>query len=370
MKRFIHAVYTLLLMLALLGTISTVRAAEPFEVHVLDVGQGQAVLIEADEHFMLIDGGGRSASSFVISYLKQHGVDELDYAVVSHYDEDHMSGIIGVLNVFPVNILLLPGYAGDGDLYQSLAVAALSNGCAILHPDTGMLLSLGTGQIDVVGPVRSDYPTDNNRSLGFRIGYGDTHVLVCGDAEQDSEIDMADSGQDLSADVYVADHHGSSTSSMDAFLESVNPAYAIISCGQDNGYGHPSMETLQRLQNRAISMFRTDDQGTIVACSDGTDIWFELPPSDNWAAGSGSVALEMEPVESETLITRQVNTEDADGQQNDAEFRYVCNTNTKKFHEPDCSSVEKIKEKNRLNTNLTRDELIAEGYEPCGNCKP
>ena len=94
------------------------HAAQPFELHLLDVGQGQCALIEADGHYMLMDGGGRSSSSFVVSYLKQQGIEYFDEIALSHYDEDHMSGLVGVLSVFPVNQILLPPYAGEGELYQ------------------------------------------------------------------------------------------------------------------------------------------------------------------------------------------------------------------------------------------------------------
>ena len=89
------------------------RAEQPFELHLLDVGQGQSVLIEADEQYMLIDGGGRKTSSFVVSYLKQQGIDHFDLIALSHYDEDHMSGEIGALSVFSVGTVLLPSYEGD-----------------------------------------------------------------------------------------------------------------------------------------------------------------------------------------------------------------------------------------------------------------
>ena len=142
-------------------------ASEPFEVHVLDVGQGQAVLIEADDHYMLIDGGGRASSSFVVSYLKQNGIELLDLIAVSHYDEDHMSGTIGVLSAFPCGTLLLPPYAGATELYRSLAVAAVSNCCQIMRPGVGETFSLGTAAIEVIAPVRTDYANENDLSLGF-----------------------------------------------------------------------------------------------------------------------------------------------------------------------------------------------------------
>ena len=325
-----------------------------FECHVLDVGQGQSVLIEADGHYMLIDGGGRDASSFVVSYLR--GIEKLDCIAVTHYDEDHYAGIIGVLKTIPCDLLVAPPYAGEGELYESLAAGALSNGCTIIHGKSGMIFEVGDADVEIIGPTRLDYPSENDRSLCFRVGYGEKHFLICGDAEQEAELDMVKSVAEMSADVYVVNHHGSFTSSMDAFLDAVNPGYAIISCGKDNAYGHPSMETLQRLQNHGISIFRTDEQGTIVAYSDGYDIWYDQVASDDWVNRSIQVGEEPEEAEPQETQTQ--------------EYTYVCNTNTKKFHYPDCKSVNQMKEENRLFTSLSREELLAEGYEPCGNCNP
>lgn len=350
-------------------------AVDAFKMHVLDVGQGQAVLLEYDGHAMMIDGGGRESSSYVVSYVKQLGIEALDCVAVSHYEEDHMSGIIGALSAFSCDRLLLPSYSGSGELYQSLAVAALSNGCVILHPQPGNEFMLGEADVKVIGPQRTDYSSDNDKSLCFKICFGGVAFMVCGDAQQESEIDLVNSGVDLQANVYVADHHGSSTSSMDAFLDAVSPQYAIISCGRDNGYGHPSMETLQRLQNHGISMYRTDQQGTIVVHTDGSDIWFDQDPSDDWTSGSNIIPFgdTNENAEDDAVITRQaLENDNTSGSQTDTgqEYQYVCNTNTKKFHSLGCDSVTQMKEENRLFTNLSRDELLAEGYEPCGNCRP
>ena len=347
-------------------------AAEPFELHVLDVGQGQCVLVEADDHYMLIDGGGRESSSFVISYLKQEGISEFDYIVASHYGEDHIAGSIGALKIFKTGMLLLPSYAGEGSIYESFSTAAISNCCDIYHPRVGDYFGLGDAVIVVVGPVRNDYEHENDKSLALKIIYGDTSFLICGDAEQESELDMA--GEEISADLVVVNHHGSGTSTTDVFLDAVYPEYAVISCGTGNSYGHPAMETMQRLQQRDILMFRTDKQGTIVASSDGVDIWFNTYPCDDWSSGW----IEVDPSESTDTyeeITRtspsemlpEEAVEEIDGK---TMSRYVCNTNTKKFHFPDCKSVRQMREENRLYTDLSREELLAEGYEPCGNCTP
>ncbi len=352
--------YLLLFLVILFIGPADIKAAQPFEIHLLDVGQGLSVLIEADGHYMLIDGGGRDSSSFLISYIKQQGVDNLDYIVLSHYDEDHMAGIVGVLTVFHVDTFLVPAYSGQGELYQALATAAISNGCVIKHPEMGFRFQIGNADVEVIGPI-GKYSLDNDNSLSVRITYGHTRYLICGDAEQQSETDMVNSSAEIDADVYVVNHHGSKTSTTDAFLDAVSPTYALISCGEDNGYGHPAMETLQRLQNHGIIMFRTDKQGTVIVSSDGTEIWFNVDPCDDWAAGDGIVNTEG----TEELVTRQTPAEDTQ-----TTFQYVCNTNTRKFHYSSCNSVNQMKEEHRLYSDLSREDLISQGYEPCGNCKP
>lgn len=341
----------------------SVHAAQPFELHLLDVGQGQCVLIEADGHYMLIDGGGRSSSSFVVSYLKQQEVERLDNIALSHYDEDHMSGLVGVFTVFPVNQILLPSYVGEGALYQSFATAAVSNGAAIKHPLVGETFSLGNATVEVIGPVRTDYAEENDRSLVFRITYGDVSCLISGDAEQESEWDMVNSGRNISADIYVVGHHGSRTSTSEPFLDAVIPTYALISCGQGNSYGHPTAEVLQRLQERGIGMYRTDLQGTVILYSDGSSIWFDQEPCQDWTPGSFDGQTRQVPVVNDSGVSGGVGDAAED-------MLYVCNTNTMKFHYPGCDSVKQMNENNRVNTNLSRDELIAQGYQPCGNCRP
>ena len=340
-----------------------VRAAQPFELHLLDVGQGQSVLIEADGHYMLIDGGGRSSSSFVVSYLKQLGIESFDLIGLSHYDEDHMSGLIGVLSVFPDVQVLLPSYVGEGELYQSFATAAVSNGAAILHPKVGDFFSLGNANVEVIGPVRSDYAVDNDRSLAFRITYGNVNALICGDAEETAETDMVNSGRGISADIYVVNHHGSRTSTTESFLDSAMPSYALISCGQGNSYGHPTAEVLQRLQERGIHMYRTDLQGTVVLYSDGSTIWSDKEPCQDWIPGITEEQTRTMPVEDGS-------SQEGDSVESNEEILYVCNKNTMKFHYPSCDSVKQMNERNRMNTNLSREELIAQGYQPCGNCRP
>ena len=115
--------------------------------------------------------------------------------------------------------------------------------------------------------------------------HGENRFLFTGDAEEDAENDMLGSGIDLSADVFKAAHHGSSTANTEAFLEQVNPEYVVISCGEGNSYGHPHAEVMNRLRELGIQVFRTDEQGTVVATSDGSSISFNVPASESWKAG-------------------------------------------------------------------------------------
>ena len=164
---------------------------------------------------------------------------------------------------------------------------------------------------------------------------------------------MVESGLDLKADVLKAGHHGSSTSTSDAFLAAVDPDYAVISCGKDNSYGHPHQETMDKLNAADISIFRTDEQGTVVAVSDGSSITWSSAPDTEGVSGS-----EASP--------DQQTDEDLTGQTTS----YVLNQNTMKFHTPDCSSVAQMKEENRVYFEGTREEIMEMGYTPCGQCEP
>lgn len=324
----------------------------PFSLTMLDVGQGLSILVQADGEYLLYDGGGRSASSYVVSYLQQHGVTELEWLAVSHYDEDHISGLVGVLHTTPVEQALMPDYTTDTQIYQSLQTVLGEKDVPVIYPAQGDIFSLGGAEIQVVGPQNYVYDSDNDKSLCLRICYGDFQCLLTGDAEQDAEQDMVASGQDLTCDLYVVGHHGSSSSTSEELLDAASPAYAFLSVGEDNPYGHPTAQTLNALQQHGITLYRTDQQGEVTVYSDGQQCWFSTEPCQDWSAGNQSIPEE--PLATTVPQTAQ----------------YVLNTHTKKFHFPDCPSVDQMSEKNKEFTDVSRDELIARGYTACGRCNP
>ncbi|WP_317321462.1 ComEC/Rec2 family competence protein [Subdoligranulum variabile] len=323
-----------------------------FSLTMLDVGQGLSILVQADGEYLLYDGGGRGASSYVVAYLQQHAVTELEWLAASHYDEDHISGLVGVLHTTPVEQALMPDYTTDTQIYQSLQTVLGEKNVPVIYPAQGDTFSLGKAEIQVVGPQNYDYDSDNDESLCLRICYGDFQCLLTGDAEQDAEQDMVASGQDLTCDLYVVGHHGSSSSTSEELLDAASPAYAFLSVGEDNPYGHPTAQTLNALQQHGIALYRTDQQGEVTVYSDGQQCWFSTEPCQDWSAGNQSIPEE--PLATTVPQTAQ----------------YVLNTHTKKFHFPDCPSVDQMSEKNKEFTDASRDELIARGYIACGRCNP
>ena len=320
----------------------------------LDVGQGNAVIAESDGHYMLIDGGPADTSSLVVRTLKNMGVEKLDYMIATHYDADHISGLVGALNVFETDLLLMPDYETDTAIYHSFMRMYERNGCKSHSPVPGETYALGRAVFDIVAPFDYTAEQENDRSIGIRLWYEETSFLLLGDAGYESEAEMINAGEMLDADVYLASHHGSAWSSTEDFLDEVSPDVAVISVGKENGYGHPAEQTLERLFDAGAKVLRTDLSGTIAAESDGEKIHFSTEPMSRKKMREALTAAEAE---------RSVPAEESAG----TDGRYIGNINSFKFHKPDCSSLPA--EQNRVYFD-SREEALEAGYEPCGSCRP
>lgn len=300
------------------------------QVHFIDVGQGDSTLIFCGGDAMLIDAGNNDQGTKIQNYLQKHGVEKLRYVICTHPDADHIGGMDVILYKFDCETILMTDDEADTSTYRDVIDTMENKGYTNTLPLVGQSYSLGDAEFIIVGPVSAGSDSNNN-SIAILLAHGENRFLFTGDAAEEEEKAMLGSGISLDADVYKAGHHGSRTSSSKELLETVSPAYAVISCGEENAYGHPHSEVLNNLRAMDIKVFRTDEQGSIIAFSDGREITWNCSPS---------------------------------------EITYICNTNTKKFHVPDCSSVEEMKEKNRLPVSVSREELIAQGYVPCNGCKP
>ena len=335
------------------------------ELHLLDVDQGTSVLIKDGNHWMLYDGGDSGTSSYVVAYLKKQGIEKLDYIIASHYDADHISGLIGALNVFECEKVICPDYETDTDIFYSFESMLTKNGAKIVFPKCGDTYVLGAGTFTIVGPRSYEYAQENDRSICVRLEYGSTHFLMCGDAEYPAETDMINSSEELQSELLVVSHHGSGNASSKDFLEKVQPQYALVSCMLGNQYGHPAEETLGRLKENGCKLYRSDLQDEIIAYSNGSEIWMNQDPSFDWSSG----AELLNQMENQNSNDRN-NQGEGTAATNNESVQYVCNTNTMRFHYEYCSSVHQMSEKNKKYVTATRDELIAQGYKSCGNCNP
>lgn len=251
-----------------------------FAVHFIDVGQADCALVMCDGAYMLIDGGNAEDSDLVFSYLKTRGIDHLDYMVATHAHEDHIGGLSGAAYAATVGTALSPVTEGTTKVFKNLVKSLEKQNVTLTVPSVGDTFSLGSAQVEVLGPVQ-EYDEPNDTSIVLRIQYGGTSFLFTGDMESTAEADLVESGARLSATVLKVGHHGSSSSTSYRFLREVLPDYAVISAGTDNKYGHPTEATLSRLEDAEAQIYRTDLHGTVIAESDGTTVIFhtEITPS-------------------------------------------------------------------------------------------
>ena len=317
----------------------------------LDVGQGDAAVIQCGGQSMLIDGGKPEKSSYIYAWLQQHGLSYLDVIVATHVDADHIGGLSGALNYASVGTAYCPVTTGTTETFQSFVKYLAQRGKQITVPTAGETFPLGGAQVQILGPLHSAEDSNDN-SIVLKVSFGATSFLFTGDAERTEEQDLLNAGVNLQSTVLKVGHHGSDTSTSYPFLRAVAPQYAVISVGAGNSYGHPTEAVLSRLRDAGVTTFRTDLQGEITAVSDGQTV--------NFSTAKNAAA--------ETLA----NAGQAGGAAGAGTTAgsYVLNTNTHKFHLPSCSSVETIKKKNRKDVNESREQIISEGYAPCKRCNP
>jgi len=336
-----------------LSVTSSAADADKVEVHFIDVGQGDATLIISGEHSMLIDAGDETKGTAIQNYLQKRNIQKLDYLVLTHPDADHIGGAPVIITKFDIDTVFVSNYEKDNNTYRKLIQALDNKRLNGVTPEVGSQYMLGTAQITILGPNKT-YDNPNDASLALMIQNGDNKFLFTGDAEEAAEKDIQEAQTDLSADVYHAGHHGSRTSTSQEFFAAVCPSYAVISCGEENSYGHPHAETLNTFRANGVKVYRTDEQGSIIATSDGKEISWSCSPSETWLAGEPTKAF---AADGNAAAALQATT-------------YICNKNTKKFHDPACSSVNEMSEKNKLAVTLSREEVIAQGYVPCKRCNP
>ncbi len=241
------------------------------QFHFIDVGQGDCSMFICNGGCTVIDAGPRGCAEDTALYITRY-TDTVDYLILTHPDEDHIGGAAALLRLVKVNNIIMSDAAKDTYIFSSLLDAIEDSDAAVIKAVPGAEYSAGDMKLTILAPI-GDFYDYNDYSVVTKIEYGKTSAIVTGDAELDSEFQMtATFGDELDADVLKLAHHGSSTSTGEDFFRAVSPKIAIISCGRDNSYGHPHVETLALLSKYGVKYYRTDRDGNIVLISDGKTV--------------------------------------------------------------------------------------------------
>ena len=245
----------------------TNAATGEFAVHFIDVGQGDCILVQSGDKNMLIDAGENGNEQTVLDYLDKYSVDSFEYIVATHPHSDHIGGLAEVIEDSTVSNIIMPRLSQENipttATYEKLLETVQASGARVIAAVPGNIYSLGEAEFQVLTPFEQD-DNLNNMSVAVRLTYEGRSFLFTGDAEKSVEKQLLNSGYDLSADVYKLAHHGSSTSNSVAFLEAVDPDYVVVSCGEDNSYGHPHTEVMEAVYDLEPACYRTDTDGSIV----------------------------------------------------------------------------------------------------------
>lgn len=244
-------------------------------VHFIDVGQADSALIMTTDGCMLVDAGTTSSEPELYSYLSELGVECLEYLVLTHPHDDHVGGADMVIKKFDVqNVVMLDNYAGDV-MTEELVSLIDEYGVNVIIPESGYTFYLGDCRNTVLAPNKpcDEYDETNSTSIVLKCEFGESSIILTGDAEEDSELEMIEKyGDLLDCDILKLGHHGSKTSSSFEFLRITSPEYAIACCGEDNTYGHPAAIVQYRLDVLEIELLRTDKCGSIVFVLDGQGV--------------------------------------------------------------------------------------------------
>lgn len=384
MKKILSLFSAVAIACLLFGNISEAKAPintqvqiDELEVHFIDVGQGDATLIKCGDSAMLIDSGENDKGTLVQNYIKKQGVKSLDYLILTHPDSDHIGGADVIITKYNIDKIVMPNYSKDTATYRDVIKAMDYKRYRATTPAVGDTYQLGDAEFTIIAPNRSNYEDSNNYSVGIVLKHGDKKFIFTGDAEGIAESDITKNKLDISADVLHVGHHGSKTATVEVFVKAVSPAYAVISCGENNDYGHPHAAVLNTLRANKAKLFRTDEQGSLIATSDGKNITWNAAPTETWQAGEptkssqatkapATIVAETKPPTIKES-TPAIEEPKKDVQQDTQGTTYVLNVKTRKFHHLSCKTLPTT---NRRDSSLSREEVISQGYVPCKNCNP
>ena len=263
-------------LLAIIMCIFPIAVIAELRIHFINVGQGDSILVVCDDEAMLVDAGPLEAGSVVNEYIKNTaGIKTLNYVIATHSHDDHLFGMPEALKGLSVEKIYSSSSIPFTYWFSEILPRISNKDMIVVSTQAEKAFTLGGAEVQFINtPTASE--NENDHSIACKIVYGENSVLLTADIEGEAEISMLEAGIDLKANVLKVAHHGGNTSTCDAFLNAVNPQYAVISVGTDNPHGHPYQVVLDRLKKKNVIVYRTDYYGTIIAISDGHEWNFEV----------------------------------------------------------------------------------------------
>ena len=260
-----------------LAGLSHLATAQSLKVSFLDIGQGDAILIQTpDGHDMLIDGGGTDKVLEKISHELGFFDQHLDVVVNTHPDADHSTGLIAVLKKYDIGAIVVSPIDGHTGVFEVLKKSIIDEGSDIHVGKKGDTITFSNGVVAHIlypaSPYHGDKNDTNDASVSMVITYGDESVLLTGDLPTTHEEELLQSVLPHHITIYKAGHHGSKYSSGDQLLSYIRPEYSVISAGKNNRYSHPSPDAIERLQTYSQEILSTIDKGTITFLLDGRNV--------------------------------------------------------------------------------------------------
>ena len=320
---------------------------------------------------MLIDAGNNPDGPLIKKYITDQGISKLNFIVGTHPHEDHIGGLDYVINSFQVGKIYMPKRIATTKTFEDVINAIKNKGLKATAPTPGESFKLGEATCTILAPNGSDYEDINNESIVIKVNFGGNSFLFTGDGEDISEKEMLSKGFDLKSDVLKIGHHGSDSSTTQEFLDKVSPKYAVVSVGMNNSYGHPHKGSMDRLKAKNISVYRTDESGTIIATSNGKDITFNVKPGSYAYNGTG--ASDNKTSSSSTKVVNKASStivkptvvnpspeKKAITNQNKSITVYITESG-EKYHSDGCRYLKKSK------IPISLDNAKA-GYVPCSVC--
>lgn len=265
-------------------TTATVQDVEgTLVVHMIDVGQADCFLLVQDGMTALVDCGTRSTGKDAVAYLQGLGITKLDYVIGTHPHDDHMGGMYDILVSFDIGTVIIPDDE-DGTItanwYIKLMNELDTGDYNVKYVEQGDVFNLADATMQVLAAETDVSGNTNNYSIVLKVSFGQMDMIMTGDAETAVEKIILNSGVDIDAEILKVGHHGSDTSSSEAFIDAVSPEYALISCKVGNKYEHPIKSTMEKLEARNVEVYRTDECGSVVMTITTNDVTFSCEPGD------------------------------------------------------------------------------------------